>query len=199
MALGDNDGDSAYRRGITVMDGESFAEAVQRSWRAEVSAIRADINDAERDLEQFFADDLGHPIDVEITLSGLLVGLLLIAVPLIIVGTIARHVSEAALIQMVDQGRVTAKSARDLLAELTVQGGDPEALVQERGLGAVSDAALLESVVDEVIAANPDVATAYAQGDKKVVNFLMGQVMKKTQGKADPGRVREILARKLGV
>jgi len=103
----------------------------------------------------------------------------------------------ARLIEMVDQGRVTAKSARDLVAELTEQGGDPEALVRERGLEAVSDAGLLESVADEVIVANPDAAKAYAEGDKKLVNFLMGQVMKKTQGKADPGRVREILARKL--
>jgi len=103
----------------------------------------------------------------------------------------------ARLIEMVDQGGVTVKSAKDLLAELTHQGGDPEALVRERGLGAVSDAGLLESVAAEVIAANPDVAESYAQGDKKVVNFLMGQVMKKTQGKADPGRVREILVRKL--
>ena len=103
----------------------------------------------------------------------------------------------ARLIEMVDQGRVTAKSARDLVAELTEQGGDAEALVRERGLEAVSDAGLLESVADEVIGANPDAAASYAQGDKKVVNFLMGQVMKKTQGKADPGQVREILARKL--
>jgi aspartyl-tRNA(Asn)/glutamyl-tRNA(Gln) amidotransferase subunit B len=103
----------------------------------------------------------------------------------------------ARLIEMVDQGRVTAKSARDLVAELTEQGGDPEALVRERGLEAVSDAGLLESVADEVIGANPDAAESYAQGDKKVVNFLMGQVMKKTQGKADPAQVREILARKL--
>ena len=101
------------------------------------------------------------------------------------------------LIGMVDQGRVTARSARDLLAELAEKGADPEALVRERGLEAVSDAGLLESVADQVIGANQDVARAYAQGDKKVMNFLIGQVMKKTQGKADPGRVREILARKL--
>jgi hypothetical protein len=107
--LGDNDGAPVNRRGITVMDGETFAEAVQRSWRTEVAAVRADINDAERDLERFFADDLGHPIDVEITLSGLLVGLLLIMVPLVIVGTIARHVSEAALIQMVDRYEETGE------------------------------------------------------------------------------------------
>jgi hypothetical protein len=103
LILGDDDGDSAYRQGITVMDGESFADAVQRSWRAEVAATRADINDAERDLEEFFAHDLGHPVDVEISLSGLLVGLFLAAVPLVIVRTIARHVSEAALIRMVDE------------------------------------------------------------------------------------------------
>ena len=103
----------------------------------------------------------------------------------------------ARLIEMVDRASVTAKSARSLVAELVEQGGDPEALVRERGLSAVSDAGLLESVADEVIAANADAAGRYAQGDKKVVNFLMGQVMKKTQGKADPGRVREILARKL--
>ena len=103
----------------------------------------------------------------------------------------------ARLIEMVDQGKVTAKSARDLVAELTERGGDPEELVRERGLEAVSDAGLLESVADEVIAANPEAAGRYGQGDKKVVNFLMGQVMKKTQGKADPGQVRQILARKL--
>jgi aspartyl-tRNA(Asn)/glutamyl-tRNA(Gln) amidotransferase subunit B len=79
----------------------------------------------------------------------------------------------AALIRLVDEGRTSPKSARGLVAELVERGGDPEALVRERGLAAVSD------------------------GEKKVVNFLMGQVMKRTQGKANPGAVREILLRKL--
>jgi aspartyl-tRNA(Asn)/glutamyl-tRNA(Gln) amidotransferase subunit B len=103
----------------------------------------------------------------------------------------------ARLIALVDEGRVTARSARGLVSELTIAGGEPESMVEERGLGVVSDTGLLESVADEVIAANPDVARSYADGDKKVMNFLMGQVMKRTQGKADPGQVREILARKL--
>ncbi len=103
----------------------------------------------------------------------------------------------ATLVRMVDEGRVTAKSARGLLAEILFEGGDPEALIQERRLEALSDTGELETVVDAVIAANPEAVASYGEGDKKSVNFLMGQVMKKTQGKADPGSVREILARKL--
>ncbi len=102
------------------------------------------------------------------------------------------------LVKMVDDGRVTARNARPLVAVLVETGGDPEALVQERGLEAVSDTGLLESVADEVIAANPKAVDGFRGGDPKVLNFLMGQVMKKTQGKADPGQVRELLARKLG-
>jgi hypothetical protein len=108
--LGDND-EEGFRRGTTItrMDGETFAEAAQRAWRAEVAATRADINDAERDLERFFAHDLHHPIDVHINVLGLLTGLLLVLLVLAVVGTIARHVSEAALIQMVDQYEETGE------------------------------------------------------------------------------------------
>ena len=105
--------------------------------------------------------------------------------------------SLAALIRLVDDGRTTAKSARSLVPELVERGGDPEVLVRERGLEVVSDTGLLESTVDEVLAAFPDNVEKYRAGEQKVVNFLMGQVMNRTQGKADPGTVREILARKL--
>ncbi len=104
----------------------------------------------------------------------------------------------AALVKMSDDGRVTPKNARDLLQEILFDGGDPEALVQERGLEAVSDTGELEALVDAAIASNPQAVESFAAGDKKSLNFLMGQVMKQSQGKADPGSVREILARKLG-
>ena len=103
----------------------------------------------------------------------------------------------ASLIRLVDEGRTSPQSARGLVAELVEQGGDPEALVRERGLAAVSDAYVLEAVVDEVLAASSQDVERYRAGEKKVVNFLMGQVMKRTQGKANPGAVREILLRKL--
>jgi aspartyl-tRNA(Asn)/glutamyl-tRNA(Gln) amidotransferase subunit B len=103
----------------------------------------------------------------------------------------------SALIRLVDEGRTSPKSARGLVAELVERGGDPEALVRERGLAAVSDAGVLEAAVDEVLAVSAQDVERYRAGEKKVVNFLMGQVMKRTQGKANPGAVREILLRKL--
>jgi len=103
----------------------------------------------------------------------------------------------ATLVRMVDDGKVTAKSARELVPELIESGGDPAVLVRERGLEAVSDGGALEAAAAEVIAANPDAAGRFRAGEEKILNFLMGQVMKKTGGKASPGAVREILARRL--
>ena len=96
----------------------------------------------------------------------------------------------ARLIGLVEEGRLTAKNARDLLPELVTQGGDPVALMQERGLEAVSDAGLIDEWVQEVIAANAAAVESVRAGDDKPLNFLMGQVMKAAGGKANPGEVR---------
>jgi aspartyl-tRNA(Asn)/glutamyl-tRNA(Gln) amidotransferase subunit B len=103
----------------------------------------------------------------------------------------------ARLVDLVEAGRLTVRSGRDLLPELVASGGDPEALMRERGLEAVSDRGLIEGVVDQVLAANPDLVAAVRGGDAKPLNFLMGQVMKATGGKAAPGEVRGMLVRKL--
>ncbi|MDH3212675.1 MAG: Asp-tRNA(Asn)/Glu-tRNA(Gln) amidotransferase subunit GatB [Myxococcales bacterium] len=103
----------------------------------------------------------------------------------------------AALIRLVDEGRTTAGSARGLIPELVERGGDPEAMVRERGLEAVSDAGVLEGVVDEVLSAQAEHVQRYRAGEKQVLNFLMGQVMRRTGGKANAARVRELLAGKL--
>ncbi len=103
----------------------------------------------------------------------------------------------ASLIRLVDSGKVTARSARDLVPELMEAGGDPATIVSARGLEAVSDDGALEAAAAEVIAANPDAAGRFRSGEEKILNFLMGQVMKKTGGKASPAAVREILARRL--
>jgi aspartyl-tRNA(Asn)/glutamyl-tRNA(Gln) amidotransferase subunit B len=103
----------------------------------------------------------------------------------------------AALLRLVDAGRVTARSARSLLPELLFEGGDPEALVRARGLEAVADEGALVAAIDQVIAAHAKAVAAYAAGDAKSLNFLMGQVMRATGGKADPARVRELLSARL--
>ncbi|MFP8874831.1 MAG: Asp-tRNA(Asn)/Glu-tRNA(Gln) amidotransferase subunit GatB, partial [Myxococcota bacterium] len=79
--------------------------------------------------------------------------------------------SLAALVQLVDEGRLTARSAREIFPELVEQGADPESLMRERGLEAVSDSGELEAAVDEAIGANPKAVESYRGGDAKSLNF----------------------------
>jgi len=103
----------------------------------------------------------------------------------------------AALIRLVDAGRLTARSAATILPVLVAEGGDPERLMVERGLEAVSDAGAIDGFVEQAIAAHPDVVAQIRGGDDKPLNFLMGQVMKASGGKAEPASVRQALARKI--
>jgi len=103
----------------------------------------------------------------------------------------------AKLVRLVDEGTVTAANARPLVADLVRAGGDPIDLVRERGLEAVSDRGLLEDAAEAVIAEHPEMVDQIRAGEDKVLNFLMGQIMKRTQGKANPGAAREILVKKI--
>lgn len=105
--------------------------------------------------------------------------------------------SLAALVALVEGGTVSAKSAKDILADVLREGKDPAALVKEKGLAQESDSGALEAIVDAVLAENPDEAERVRGGDKKVIGFLMGQIMRKTQGKANPGVVSKMIADKL--
>jgi aspartyl-tRNA(Asn)/glutamyl-tRNA(Gln) amidotransferase subunit B len=102
------------------------------------------------------------------------------------------------LIQLVESDRMTAKSAREkLFPALLVEGGKPEALMKKMGLEAVVDTDLIDGVIKEVVGENADSVEKFLGGDDKVLNFLMGKVMQKTQGKANPGSVKEALIRKI--
>ena len=103
----------------------------------------------------------------------------------------------AALIRLVEDGRLTARNASQIFPELVAKGGDPERLMVEQGLEAVSDVGAIDVFVADVIAAHPEVVEQVRQGDDKPLNFLMGQVMKASQGKAEPGQVRKALAEKI--
>jgi aspartyl-tRNA(Asn)/glutamyl-tRNA(Gln) amidotransferase subunit B len=102
------------------------------------------------------------------------------------------------LVRLVEEGKVSTANARDLVPELLERGGDPAALVRERGLEAVSDAGALEPVIEAVLAEQPAAVATFRGGDEKALHFLMGQVMRKTKGKADAKRVRELLLARLG-
>ncbi|MGN0876653.1 MAG: Asp-tRNA(Asn)/Glu-tRNA(Gln) amidotransferase subunit GatB [Kiritimatiellia bacterium] len=103
----------------------------------------------------------------------------------------------AALVKLAAAGTINGPTVKELLPEIFEKGGDPEAIVKERGLGAVSDTGALEAFVDQAIAANPGPVADFKAGKKAAAGFFVGQVMKLSKGKADPKIVGGIVARKL--
>jgi len=101
------------------------------------------------------------------------------------------------LLRLVDAGRITAASAREVCAEMAKTGERAEAIVRARGLEAVSDSGELERHARDIIAASAAQVAKFRAGDAKLLNFFVGQVMKATGGKADPARLREILTKLL--
>ena len=92
----------------------------------------------------------------------------------------------AAILRMVDDKTINMPVAKELLAEIFANGGDPAAIVKERGLAQVSDTGAIEGFAREVIAANPKVVEEYKAGKKPALQFLVGQLMKASKGKANP-------------
>ena len=101
------------------------------------------------------------------------------------------------LISLSAKGTINGPTLKELLPEIFEKGGDPEAIVKERGLGAVSDTAALEAFVDQAIAANPGPVADFKAGKKAAAGFFVGQVMKLSKGKADPKLVGPLVAKKL--
>lgn len=102
------------------------------------------------------------------------------------------------LVCLLEKGDISAKIANDIFPELMRTGAMPGNYVRDHGLAQVSDAGTIDVIVDAVIAANPTEVAAYKAGKKKLLSFFMGQIMRETKGKANPGVVNELLINKLG-
>jgi glutaminyl-tRNA synthetase len=104
----------------------------------------------------------------------------------------------ARLVELVSAGTVSGRAAKDVLAVLAAEGGDPDAVIETRGLGRVSDVSTLKPMVTRLIEANPAQAQGYRDGKTGLMGFFVGQVMKETKGAADPevtkGLLREALS-----
>jgi len=103
----------------------------------------------------------------------------------------------AEMIQLIEAGTISTKIAKELLPELLQEGGSPQALVEERGLSQLSDPAELGAIIDQVLADNPDKLEQYRAGKTKLQGFFVGQVMKQTEGRADPKLTNQLLGEKL--
>ncbi|WP_295854156.1 Asp-tRNA(Asn)/Glu-tRNA(Gln) amidotransferase subunit GatB [Tardiphaga sp.] len=104
----------------------------------------------------------------------------------------------AAIVDLIGEGTISGKIAKDLFEIVWTEGGDPRALVEARGMKQVTDISAIEQVVDDIIKANPD-KVAQAQAKPALMGWFVGQVMKSSGGKANPQSVNDLLKRKLGL
>src|SRR3954469_19866376 len=104
----------------------------------------------------------------------------------------------AAIVDLIGEGTISGKIAKDLFEIVWQEGGDPRALVEARGMKQVTDLGAIEKVVDDIISANPDKA-AQVKDKPQSLGWFVGQVMKASGGKANPQSVNELLKSKLGI
>lgn len=103
----------------------------------------------------------------------------------------------AELVKMMKDGAISGKIAKDVFAEMEATGKNPAAIVKEKGLLQISDESEIEKQIDAILAANPEQVAGYKAGKTKLIGFFVGEVMKATKGKANPGLVNKLLASKL--
>ncbi len=154
---------------------------------------------AERELADYFETCLetyNNPKQVSNWVMGSLLGLL---------NTEGKSIAQspvsppmlAELLKLVDGGTISGKIAKTVLEEMAKSGKKAGQIVEEKGLVQVSDTSAIEALADKVLAASPDEAARYKEGNKKLMGFFVGQVMKESKGRANPKMVNEILRKKL--
>jgi len=103
----------------------------------------------------------------------------------------------AEMINLIEDGTISGKIAKEVFEDMYRSGKRAAEIIKEKGLVQITDTAALEKAIDDVIAANPDNLERYRSGKDKLFGFFVGQVMKATQGKANPNLVNELLKKKL--
>ena len=101
------------------------------------------------------------------------------------------------LIDLIADATISGRLAKDVFAEMVASGADPGAIVEAKGLRQVTDSGAIEAAIDTVLAAQAEKVAEYRAGRDKLYGFFVGQIMRATQGKANPGLVNELLRKKL--
>ncbi|HXV05499.1 MAG TPA: hypothetical protein VFP23_06295, partial [Solirubrobacterales bacterium] len=105
----------------------------------------------------------------------------------------------AALLGMVQERTISHGSAKEVLAALVAEGGDPAAIVEREGLAQISDSGELEAIVAAAVEANPEAAEQVRAGNAKAIGAIVGAVMRETKGRADGGEVNRLIRQQLGI
>jgi aspartyl-tRNA(Asn)/glutamyl-tRNA(Gln) amidotransferase subunit B len=103
-----------------------------------------------------------------------------------------------AILDLIGEGTISGKIAKDVFDIVWNEGGDPKAIVEERGMRQVTDLGAIEKVVDDIIAQNPD-KVEQLKAKPTMIGWFVGQVMKSSGGKANPQAVNDLLKKKLGI
>ena len=103
----------------------------------------------------------------------------------------------AEMISMISNKTISGKIAKEILPELIQKNISPKKLVEEKGLAMISDSSSILPIIDELITEYPDEVKAFRNGKTKLLGFFVGQLMKRTKGKADPKLANKLLAEKL--
>ncbi len=158
---------------------------------------------AERPLADYFeavAERTGDPKEASNWVMGEVLRLANERGETVSIGPPARPVAPerlAELLQLKAAGTISHTAAKDVLADMVETGRPPKEIVEAKGLTQVSDEDALAAEIDAVIAAHPDEASAYRGGKAGLIGFFVGQVMRRTKGKANPALVNRLLAERL--
>ena len=101
------------------------------------------------------------------------------------------------MLKRIADGTISNAAAKEVFKILWSDGGNPDSIIETKGLKQMSDVGAMEAMVDEIIAANPAQVAEYRSGKEKVFGFFVGLAMKASKGKANPAQMNEILKRKL--
>lgn len=160
----------------------------------------AEVLTAEKAVADYFEAALGHGVEAK-KIANWVMGDVLRELNDRGVGMDACRLAPAGLarlVALVEEGAINASQARAVFREVFDSGEDPQAVVARRGLAQVSDDAALEGWVREVLAANPAEVARLRAGEKKLMGFFVGQVMRRSGGKANPAKVNELIGRLMG-
>ncbi len=102
-----------------------------------------------------------------------------------------------ALLDLIADGTISGRLGKDVFAEMVASGADPGAIVEANGMRQLTDSAAIEAAIDTVLAAQADKVAEFRAGRDKLYGFFVGQIMRATEGKANPALVNQLLRKKL--
>ncbi|TVX95450.1 Asp-tRNA(Asn)/Glu-tRNA(Gln) amidotransferase subunit GatB [Cohnella terricola] len=164
-----------------------------------LSSYDAGVLTASMKLADFFEESLKHTSDAKASANWIMGELLgyLNANNLELDGVKITGQGLGEMIQLIEKGTISNKIAKTVFKGLIETGKSPQQIVEEQGLVQISDEGAILAIVDAVIAANPQSVEDFRNGKEKAIGFLVGQIMKETKGKANPGLVNKLLVDRL--